>query len=117
MAAFAAAEELTFSDESSSSSSSSSSDGSDYEVTQALYEAFIPEAFSEPPRKCSRIVEFVRDVVRLYSDEEFRRNFRVSRAVADNLIRRFKNSDFYPPCDRGGSPSKTAEEHVLVFLW
>ncbi|KAH7966215.1 hypothetical protein HPB49_014501 [Dermacentor silvarum] len=117
MAAFAAAVELAFSDQSSSSSSSSSSDGSDYEVTQALYEAFYREAFSEPPRKCPRIVGFVQDVVWQYSDEEFRRNFRVLRAVADNLISRFENSDFYPRSDRGGSPSKTAEEHVLVFIW
>ncbi|KAH7948688.1 hypothetical protein HPB49_000861 [Dermacentor silvarum] len=117
MAAFAAAVELAFSDQSSSSSSSSSSDGSDYEVTQALYEAFYREAFSEPPRKCPRIVGFVQDVVRQYSDEEFRRNFRVSRAVADSLISRFENSDFYPRSDRGGSPSKTAEEHILVFIW
>ncbi|XP_065310827.2 putative nuclease HARBI1 [Dermacentor albipictus] len=116
MAAFGAAIELAFSDE-SSSSSSSSSDDSDGEMTQVLYEAFFSEAFSEPPRKCPRIVGFVEEVVRLYSDEEFRRNFRVSRSVAEDLIRRFEDSEFYPRSDRGGSPSKTAEEHVLIFLW
>ncbi|XP_070395459.1 uncharacterized protein [Dermacentor albipictus] len=93
MAAFGAAIELAFSNE-SSSSSSSSSDDSDCEMTQVLYEAFFSEAFSEPPRKCPRIVGFVEEVVRLYSDDEF-----------------------YPRSDRGGSPSKTAEEHALIFLW
>ncbi|KAH6948212.1 hypothetical protein HPB50_023186 [Hyalomma asiaticum] len=45
------------------------------------------------------------------------RNFRVSRSVAETLIMRFESSDLYPRSDHGGSPAKTAEEHILVFLW
>lgn len=117
MAAFAAVVELLSSDESSSSSSSSSSDEEDCEETQVLYEGFFREAFGEPHRERPKIVGFIENVVRLYTDEEFRQDFRVSRCVAETLIRGFEGSRHYPCSDRGGSPSKTAEEHILVFLW
>ncbi|XP_037505987.1 putative nuclease HARBI1 isoform X2 [Rhipicephalus sanguineus] len=117
MAAFAAVVELLSSDESSSSSSSSSSDEEDCGETQVLYEGFFREAFAEPHRECPKIVGFIENVVRLYTDEEFRQDFRVSRCVAETLIRGFEGSRHYPCSDRGGSPSKTAEEHILVFLW
>lgn len=48
---------------------------------------------------------------------QFRRNFRVSRGVAYSLIDEFEASSFYPAADHGGSPTKSAEEHFLSFLW
>ncbi|XP_037268956.1 putative nuclease HARBI1 isoform X1 [Rhipicephalus microplus] len=142
MAAFAALAELLSSDESTSSSSSSSSDDEDFEERQALCEAFFRETFSESHRERPKILGFIENVARLYTDEQvsaelplfiilhepnfiflsfpslqFRQDFRVSRRVAETLIRGFEGSRHYPCSDRGGSPSKTAEEHILVFLW
>ncbi|KAL3193778.1 hypothetical protein MRX96_000075 [Rhipicephalus microplus] len=91
MAAFAALAELLSSDESTSSSSSSSSDDEDFEERQALCEAFFRETFSESHRERPKILGFIENVARLYTDEQF-------------LI-------------VVGPPSKTAEEHILVFLW
>lgn len=142
MAAFAALAELLSNDESTSSSSSSSSDDEDFEERQALCEAFFRETFSESHRERPKILGFIENVARLYTDEQvsaelplfiilhepnfiflsfpslqFRQDFRVSRRVAETLIRGFEGSRHYPCSDRGGSPSKTAEEHILVFLW
>ncbi|KAH8029513.1 hypothetical protein HPB51_000809 [Rhipicephalus microplus] len=114
MAAFAALAELLSSDESTSSSSSSSSDDEDFEERQALCEAFFRETFSESHRERPKILGFIENVARLYTDEQFRQDFRVSRRVAETLIRGFEGSRHYPCSDRGGSPSKTAEEHILV---
>ncbi|XP_077502529.1 uncharacterized protein LOC144113357 [Amblyomma americanum] len=44
-------------------------------------------------------------------------NFRVSRTVAMLLTEGFEASPVNPRSDNGGSPAKTAEEHVLTFLW
>ncbi|KAH8040582.1 hypothetical protein HPB51_011410 [Rhipicephalus microplus] len=107
----------TVADESTSSSSSSSSDDEDFEERQALCEAFFRETFSESHRERPKILGFIENVARLYTDEQFRQDFRVSRRVAETLIRGFEGSRHYPCSDRGGSPSKTAEEHILVFLW
>ncbi|KAH7985422.1 hypothetical protein HPB51_026833 [Rhipicephalus microplus] len=111
------AEKKPLSDESTSSSSSSSSDDEDFEERQALCEAFFRETFSESHRERPKILGFIENVARLYTDEQFRQDFRVSRRVAETLIRGFEGSRHYPCSDRGGSPSKTAEEHILVFLW
>ncbi|KAL1482586.1 hypothetical protein MTO96_033694 [Rhipicephalus appendiculatus] len=54
------------------------------------------------------------------SRNEFRRprNFRLPRVSCYALIERFSKSSFYPSNQRhGGSPAKTAEEHILSFLW
>lgn len=49
---------------------------------------------------------------------QFRRNFRLPRSVCDDLISGFEESVFYPDMlSRGGTPQKTAEEHILSFLW
>ncbi|KAL3175723.1 hypothetical protein MRX96_058404 [Rhipicephalus microplus] len=104
MAAFAALAELLSSDESTSSSSSSSSDDEDFEERQALCEAFFRETFSESHRERPKILGFIENVARLYTDEQFRQDFRVSRRVAETLIRGFEGSRHYPCSDRGGSP-------------
>ncbi|KAG0419032.1 hypothetical protein HPB47_004420 [Ixodes persulcatus] len=48
---------------------------------------------------------------------KFRRNFRISRRTAYKLIDEFAASPMYPAADHGGSPAKSAEEHLLSFLW
>lgn len=49
---------------------------------------------------------------------QFRRNFRVTRAVAGMLIERFQGSAYYENCAvQHGFKKLTAEEHVLSFLW
>lgn len=112
--------DLVLSDDSSSdsdsTSSSSSSSISDDEAKQ-LYEVFFERAFAESPCERPKVVGYIADVVHMYSDEEFRRNFRVSRSVATDLVNGFEASPMYPRNDNGGSPAKTAEEHVLAFLW
>ncbi|XP_037526721.2 putative nuclease HARBI1 [Rhipicephalus sanguineus] len=73
--------------------------------------------FPVPPCARPKIIGYVEEVVRADSEEEFRRNFSVSRAVAADLYNDFGASPMYPRYDNGGSPAKTAEEHVLAFLW
>ncbi|XP_077494691.1 uncharacterized protein LOC144105445 [Amblyomma americanum] len=52
-----------------------------------------------------------------YFKYKFCRNIRVSRTVAMLLTDGFEASPVNPLSDNGGSPAKTAEEHVLTFLW
>ncbi|XP_049512731.1 putative nuclease HARBI1 [Dermacentor silvarum] len=103
--------------DSSHSSSSESSSSSDEDESYVLYEILFNEMFAEPPHKRPKIVGYVEEVVHVYSEEEFRRNFRVSRSVAADLYNGFTASRMCPRCDNGGSSAKTAEEHVLAFLW
>ncbi|KAH7956026.1 hypothetical protein HPB52_005748 [Rhipicephalus sanguineus] len=106
---------LALSDSESTSSDSSSS--SDDDELCVLYEGTFKEMFPVPPCARLKIIGYVEEVVHAYSEEEFRRNFRVSRAVAADLYNDFGASLIYPRCDNGGSPAKTAEEHVIAFLW
>ncbi|KAL3209598.1 hypothetical protein MRX96_038038 [Rhipicephalus microplus] len=92
MAAFAALAELLSSDESTSSSSSSSSDDEDFEERQALCEAFFGKLFRSPTANVPKFWGFIENVARLYTDEQFRQDFRVSRRVAETLIRGFEGS-------------------------
>ncbi|KAL3218025.1 hypothetical protein MRX96_050899 [Rhipicephalus microplus] len=85
MAAFAALAELLSSDESTSSSSSSSSDDEDFEERQALCEAFFRETFSESHRERPKILGFIENVARLYTDEQFRQDFRGVEACRGNV--------------------------------
>ncbi|KAK8760846.1 hypothetical protein V5799_011671 [Amblyomma americanum] len=98
---------------SSSDSSSSSSDDDDL----ALYEEMFQQLFT-PPEKRPKVESYLEKTVAAYSDEEFRRNFRLSRSVANALAAEFAKSPHYPSrTDRGGLPPKSPQEHVLSFLW
>ncbi|CAN7951126.1 unnamed protein product [Ixodes pacificus] len=96
------------------SGNDSNSDGeSDASACAYMFETLFP-----PPTKRPKIVCYIESVVHEYSDEEFRRNFRLPRSVCDDLISGFEESAFYPNMfSRGGTPQKTAEEHILSFLW
>lgn len=98
---------------SDSSSSSSSSDDDDEEVCAAAFN----QLFSLPePRP--KVEAYVTKTVSSYSDEEFKRNFRVTRPVADFLAAEFAKSPHCPQkSDHGGLPAKSPEQHILSFLW
>ncbi|KAL3202025.1 hypothetical protein MRX96_053458 [Rhipicephalus microplus] len=50
--------------------------------------------------------------------DDFKRNFRVTRPVVDFLAAEFAKSPHCPQnSDHGGLPAKSAEEHILSFLW
>ncbi|CAN7988265.1 unnamed protein product, partial [Ixodes pacificus] len=99
---------------SSSSSSSSGSSSSDDE--DRLYVEHEFDCLFAPPQKRPKIETYL-DTVHQYSDEEFRRNFRLMRPIAYELIDNFGASPMFPPATHGGLPVKTPEEHVLSFLW
>ncbi|KAH7971439.1 hypothetical protein HPB49_024102 [Dermacentor silvarum] len=105
-------------DSSTDSSTSSSSDsGSDDDDDLALCEFMFEQLFA-PPEKRPKVGVVCGKTVAAYSDEEFRRNFRLSRAVANSLAAEFAKSPRYPSrTDRGGLDPKSPEEHVLSFLW
>ncbi|KAH7942112.1 hypothetical protein HPB49_020671 [Dermacentor silvarum] len=64
-----------------------------------------------------KVDRFVERVVRRLDDTGFRKHFRVSRSVFYRLIADYENSSFYPKHHGGPHPQKSAEEHVLSFLW
>nr|XP_037271264.1 uncharacterized protein LOC119163383 [Rhipicephalus microplus] len=98
---------------SSTSESSSSSSDDDDEV----YAAAFQQLFSLPERR-PKVEAYVTKTVASYSDEEFKRNFRVTRPVVDFLAAEFAKSPHCPQnSDHGGLPAKSAEEHILSFLW
>ncbi|KAG0418813.1 hypothetical protein HPB47_004571 [Ixodes persulcatus] len=68
---------------------------SDGESDASAY-AYMFETLFPPPTKRPKIVGYIESVVHEYSDEEFRRNFRLPRSVCDDLISRFEESAFYP---------------------
>ncbi|XP_036339349.1 putative nuclease HARBI1 [Rhagoletis pomonella] len=87
-------------------SSSSSSD--DEEIGILLH----------PKVKCLRVKDFVDEVLNLYTDREFKRNFRVERESAQYLIAKYESSSSYVRRNyRGGRPQATPSTHVLLFLW
>ncbi|XP_064462476.1 uncharacterized protein LOC135373148 isoform X1 [Ornithodoros turicata] len=98
-----------------SESSDSSRDSSSSEGGSAYLNAF--ETFFSLPLMRPKIGNFIDDTVHRYSDNGFRRNFRLSRDVCDTLVRGFAASPYNPAGNRGGSPPKSPEEHVLAFLW
>ncbi|CAN7977763.1 unnamed protein product, partial [Ixodes persulcatus] len=63
-----------------------------------------------------KVMNFVESVVRRFDNTEFRKHFRVARNVCYNVIADYEKSEFYPR-GHGPYPRKTAEEHVLSFLW
>ncbi|XP_037509110.1 putative nuclease HARBI1 [Rhipicephalus sanguineus] len=96
--------------------SSSESSESDDDLGRVCEEEFAQ--LFDIPKRIPKATGYVVNVVRMYSDKEFRRNFRLPRMSSYALIERFSQSSFYPSNQRhGGSPAKTAEEHILSFLW
>ncbi|XP_054921067.2 putative nuclease HARBI1 [Dermacentor andersoni] len=79
--------------ESSSSDTSDCSD-SDSDGETAAYEREFNRMFRIPAKR-PKVVGFIEDVVRQYSDDEFRRHFRLSRPVAEKLIADFAASSMY----------------------
>ncbi|KAH7944383.1 hypothetical protein HPB52_018863 [Rhipicephalus sanguineus] len=72
----------------------------------------------EHRRERPKVDNFVADVVASFDDEEFRRHFRLSRSTCELLTRQFAASPPYPKNhSHGGTPQKSAEEHILAFLW
>ncbi|XP_065305824.1 uncharacterized protein [Dermacentor albipictus] len=97
-----------------SSSESSESDDDDFNRTceQKFAQLF------DVPNRTPKVTGYEKNVVRRYSEKEFRKNFRLPRKSCYALIERFSESSFYPSNQRhGGSPAKTAEEHMLSFIW
>ncbi|KAH7936904.1 hypothetical protein HPB49_006279 [Dermacentor silvarum] len=90
-----------------------SSDDDDYE----MYAAAFQELFSLPEQR-PKVDSYIAKTVSSYSDEEFKRNFRITRSVAELLAAEFAKSPHCPKKrDRGGLPPKSPEEHILSFLW
>ncbi|KAH7982685.1 hypothetical protein HPB52_006501 [Rhipicephalus sanguineus] len=90
-------------------SSSSDDDDSEDEILLSLA--------IRPSDETPKVRDFVGEIVKLYTDIDFRKHFRVPRNVCDSLIADYESSQFYPKAERGRRPEKTPEEHVLSFLW
>ncbi|KAH7948976.1 hypothetical protein HPB49_003660 [Dermacentor silvarum] len=108
-------------DSDSSESEGLSSDTSDYsdsdsDAETAAYEREFDRMFRIPAKR-PKIVGFIEDVVRQCSDDEFRRHFRLARPVAEKLIAEFAASSMCPSSTHGGVPAKSAETHILSFIW
>ncbi|XP_037528451.1 uncharacterized protein LOC119405681 [Rhipicephalus sanguineus] len=101
--------------ESSSSDTSDSSD-SDNDAEACAYEREFDRMFRILAKR-PKVVGFTEDVVRQYSDHEFRRHFRLAGPVAEKLIAEFAASSMCPSSTHGGVPAKSAETHVLTFMW
>ncbi|CAI6356321.1 unnamed protein product [Macrosiphum euphorbiae] len=90
-------------------SSSSSSDSSDDEE---LYSVTCNGIHHVKPK----VKDFVVNVVHSFTDDEFLRNFRLSRTTVDIIVTDFMSSDYYPKYT-AGKPTISAEAHILMFLW
>ncbi|XP_049517003.1 uncharacterized protein LOC125942809 [Dermacentor silvarum] len=96
----------------SSSDSSESDDDFNRTCEQKFAQLF------DMPNSIPKATGYVKNVVRMYSEKDFRRNFRLPRKSCYALIERFSQCSFFPSSQRhSGSPGKTAEEHMLSFLW
>ncbi|KAH8010061.1 hypothetical protein HPB51_024446 [Rhipicephalus microplus] len=93
--------------------SSSDDDDDDHQIFASKF----TELFAKPI-VVPKVRGYVRNVVSIYSDKQFRTNFRLARSACYELIKQFEASEFYPS-DRnhGGVPVKTPEENILSFLW
>ncbi|XP_064462095.1 uncharacterized protein LOC135372408 [Ornithodoros turicata] len=66
----------------------------------------------------AKVTDFVESVVRNFSDTEFRKHFRVTRTVCYKVVADYEKSPYFQQgSGRGPFAPKTAEEHVLSFLW
>ncbi|KAH8034426.1 hypothetical protein HPB51_023740 [Rhipicephalus microplus] len=108
-------------DSDSSESESSSTDksdswDSDSDAKACAYEREFNKLFRIPAKR-PKVVGFIEDVVRQYSDHEFRRHFRLARPVAEKLVAEFAVSSMCPSSTHGGVQAKSAETHVLTSIW
>ncbi|KAH8009113.1 hypothetical protein HPB51_010311 [Rhipicephalus microplus] len=101
--------------ESSSTDTSDSSD-SDSDAKAYAYEREFNKLFRNPAKR-PNVVGFIEDFARQYSDHEFRRHLRLARPVAVMLVAEFAVSSMCPLSTHGGFQAKTAEMHVLTFIW
>nr|XP_019529758.1 putative nuclease HARBI1 isoform X2 [Aedes albopictus] len=97
----------------SSSSSSSESDSDDPVFEDLMFKA----CGRKDRQKRHRVENFVEDVVAKYSDEEFRRNFRLKRSTAEHLVSRYEGSEFYVANAGVGRKNVPAKQQMLSFLW
>ena len=68
-----------------------------------------------PFRRKPKNEDYMETITR-YNDEEFRGHFRIIREVANNLIERFQNSEYYH--HQSGEYGKIEpSKFVFVFLW
>ncbi|KAH8024537.1 hypothetical protein HPB51_025456 [Rhipicephalus microplus] len=100
----------------SSSTDTSNSSESDSDAKGCAYEREFNKLFRIPAKR-PKVVGFIEDVVRQYSDHEFRRHFRLARPVAEKLVVEFAVSSMCPSSTQGGVQAKSAETHVLTFIW
>ncbi|KAL3209072.1 hypothetical protein MRX96_038367 [Rhipicephalus microplus] len=91
-------------------------DRSDSDAKACAYEREFNKLFRIPAKR-PKVVGFIEDVVRQYSDHEFRRHFRLARPVAEKLVAEFAVSTMCPSSTHGGVQAKSAETHVLTFIW
>ncbi|XP_058456073.1 putative nuclease HARBI1 [Malaya genurostris] len=64
-----------------------------------------------------RVKNFIETVVGNYSNEEFKKNFRLQRSTANWLIQQFEKSQYYNVNTGKGRRCITAEHQMLPFLW
>ncbi|KAH7932137.1 hypothetical protein HPB51_029554 [Rhipicephalus microplus] len=101
----------------SSSTDASDSSHSDSDAKACAYEREFNKLFRIPAKR-PQVVGFIEDVVWQYSDHEhFRRHFRLARPVAEKLVAEFAVSSMCPSSTHGGVQAKSAETHVLTFIW
>lgn len=92
-------------------SESESDSDSDFE------DLFMTAVLEKPRSKRNRVNNFVADVVERYSEEEFRRNFRLNKTTAEMVARRFEASEFYRPNTGRGRKNVPAMDQMYAFLW
>ncbi|KAL3248237.1 hypothetical protein MRX96_056645 [Rhipicephalus microplus] len=88
----------------------------DSDAKACAYEREFNKLFRIPAKR-PKVVGFIEDVVRQYSDHEFRRHFRLARPVAEKLVAEFAVSTMCPSSTHGGVQAKSVETHVLTFIW
>ncbi|XP_024875155.1 putative nuclease HARBI1 isoform X1 [Temnothorax curvispinosus] len=65
-----------------------------------------------------KVVNYIENIVRNYIARDFLMHFRLSRAVAYELINQFEVSDiFIEISNHAGNLKITAEKHILCYLW
>ncbi|KAJ8927466.1 hypothetical protein NQ314_020063 [Rhamnusium bicolor] len=60
---------------------------------------------------------YVENTVVLYSEQEFISHFRISRNVYNDLVEKFRNSDYFSEEGNGPDGNIGAAHSVLIFLW
>ncbi|XP_065084912.1 putative nuclease HARBI1 [Ochlerotatus camptorhynchus] len=71
----------------------------------------------KPKYKKCRVNNFVRDVVEHFSEEEFRRHFRLNKTTANTIVTRYAESEFFRSNSGTGRRNVPANEQMYAFLW